>query len=155
MTRTELPETIETPRLTLRGWQFDDVNAVHSYARDEEWAQYLRMLPLPYQRRDAVEFIARQTLLDRVRRPSWAIVLDGEVVGGINLRLGGAAGERSEEGTATDGVPAGVIDWEFVRCAGLDDRVLRSPGRSCVWRAAAGAPVRWNCCGPRWAITRS
>jgi [ribosomal protein S5]-alanine N-acetyltransferase len=87
MTRTELPETIETPRLTLRGWQFDDVNAAHSCARDEAWAQYLRMPPLPNQRRDAVEFIARQTLLDRIRRPSWAIVLDREVVGGINLRL--------------------------------------------------------------------
>jgi [ribosomal protein S5]-alanine N-acetyltransferase len=87
MERSELPETIETGRLLLRGWRFEDEDAVLAYAQDEEWAQYLRMLPLPYERRHAVEFIARQILMDRVTHPSWAIVLAGEVVGGVNLRL--------------------------------------------------------------------
>lgn len=87
MERAALPEVIETERLSLRGWELDDVEDVLAYASDEEWARYLRILPRPYERRHAEEFIARQILADRVTRPAWAIVLDGSVVGGINLRL--------------------------------------------------------------------
>lgn len=87
MQTRELPEVIETARLRLRPWELADVDDVFSYARDEEWARYLRLLPAPYQRRHAEEFVARQVLLDRAEHPSWAIVLEGSVVGGINLRL--------------------------------------------------------------------
>jgi [ribosomal protein S5]-alanine N-acetyltransferase len=82
-----LPEVMETARLRLRGWELGDVEDVFSYARDEEWARYLRILPTPYHRRHAAEFVARQILLNRVTHPAWAIVLEGSVVGGINLRL--------------------------------------------------------------------
>lgn len=87
MERRPLPEVVETARLRLRGWELADVDDVLSYAQDEEWARYLRMLPRPYERRHAEEFVARQVLLDRASHPSWAIVLDGSVVGGINLRF--------------------------------------------------------------------
>lgn len=82
-----LPEVIETARLTLRPWTLDDVDDVYAYARDEEWARYLRLLPRPYERRHAEEFVAGQILADRVEHPAWAIVLDGSAVGGINVRL--------------------------------------------------------------------
>lgn len=58
-----------------------------SYAQDDEWSRYLRVLPKPYYRSHAEEFIARQVLLDRVTHPTWAIVLKESVVGGINLRI--------------------------------------------------------------------
>lgn len=58
-----------------------------AYARDPEWARFLRALPRPYRRVDAEKFVARQLLLDRVSHPSWAIVLEDTVIGGINLRI--------------------------------------------------------------------
>lgn len=85
--RDPLPEVIDTPRLRLRPWQLTDVDDVLTYAQDPEWSRYLRILPQPYTRRDAEEFVARQLLLDRSTHPAWAIVLEGSVVGGINLRF--------------------------------------------------------------------
>lgn len=80
-------DLIETARLTLRRWQLDDVGDVLAYAGDSEWSRYLRALPVPYTRRAAEEFVARQVLLDPAVHPAWAIVLKGTVVGGINLRF--------------------------------------------------------------------
>ncbi len=82
-----LPEVIRTARLRLRPWNLGDVDAVFGYARDEEWARYLRMLPSPYERVHAEGFVARQILLDRTTHPSWAVLLGDEVMGGVNLRL--------------------------------------------------------------------
>lgn len=82
-----LPETIATPRLTLRSFRFEDVDDVLAYADDEEWSKYLISVSHPYQRSDAVQFVARQVLLDRAVFPSWAVVVDGAVVGSINLRF--------------------------------------------------------------------
>lgn len=82
-----MPEVIETKRLMLRPWQLSDVDDVLAYAQDPEWSRYLHALPVPYTRRDAEQFVARQVLLDPALHPAWAIVLDGVVVGGINLRF--------------------------------------------------------------------
>lgn len=82
-----LPEVIETERLYLRAWQLNDVEDVLAYAQDPEWSRYLHAIPAPYSRRDAEQFVARQLLLDPESHPSWAIVLDGASVGGINLRF--------------------------------------------------------------------
>lgn len=87
MDRTPLPEIIETDRLRLRPWAITDVDDVLTYAQDPEWSRYLRVLPRPYGRGDAERFIARQLLLDRGAHPAWAIVIDGAVSGGINLRF--------------------------------------------------------------------
>lgn len=84
---TSLPEIIPTARLELRPWRLGDVDDVYSYAQDEEWSRYLRSLRRPYSRGDAERFIARQLLLDRATRPGWAVSLDGQVIGGINLRV--------------------------------------------------------------------
>jgi [ribosomal protein S5]-alanine N-acetyltransferase len=82
-----MPQVISTARLTLRRWQLSDAEDVLAYAQDPEWSRYLHVLPTPYERRHAEEFVARQVLLNPVLNPSWAVVLDGAVVGGINLRL--------------------------------------------------------------------
>jgi RimJ/RimL family protein N-acetyltransferase len=61
---------------------------VLSFAVDEEWSRYLIGVPHPYLRSDAVQFLARQTLLDRAVHATWAIVVRGAVVGGVNIRFG-------------------------------------------------------------------
>ena len=85
--RRALPEVIETERLRLRGWEASDAEDVFDYARDPEWSKFLRILPVPYAFADAEQFIVRQSRLDRVVHPGWAIDLDGSVIGGINLRF--------------------------------------------------------------------
>jgi ribosomal-protein-alanine N-acetyltransferase len=87
MDRPALPAVIETERLVLRPFRLDDVDEVFAYARDPEFTRYLRILPRPYEREHAIEFIARQILRDPVERPVWAITLDDTVIGGINLRF--------------------------------------------------------------------
>ena len=84
---TALPEIIETERLTLRPWRLDDVDDVLAYAQDGEWSRYLRLLPRPYHRSDAEQFVARQILRDRKTHPGWAVSLEDTVIGGLNLRL--------------------------------------------------------------------
>ncbi|CAN5649726.1 GNAT family protein [soil metagenome] len=86
MSDEQLPEIITTHRLVLRPYLLSDVDAVLAHAADPEWARYLPV-PIPYQRLDAEQFIARQILLDRSRNPAWAITWNAELVGGINVRI--------------------------------------------------------------------
>jgi ribosomal-protein-alanine N-acetyltransferase len=86
MKRVPLPDIINTARLVLRPYSLGDVDAVFSYAADEEWGRYLP-LPWPYVRKDAERFIAGQILMDRTVHPSWAIVFKNSVIGGINIRF--------------------------------------------------------------------
>jgi len=62
-------------RLRLRPWRFDDVDDVLAYADDPEWSRFLRLLPRPYTRDDAIRFVARQLIQDRIARPAWAVTL--------------------------------------------------------------------------------
>ena len=79
---------LTTPRLVLRPFSPTDVDDVFEYAHDPEWAQYLLdRVPQPYTRRNAEEFIARQMVASPEVQPSWAIVLDGVCIGGINLTV--------------------------------------------------------------------
>jgi ribosomal-protein-alanine N-acetyltransferase len=115
------PEVIETDRLVLRPWAFEDVADLLSYADDDEWGRYLPV-PRPYHEADARRFIAAQVLDDRQERPSWAIEHGGRVVGGINLcflcrfRIGelGYSVARAcwGRGLATEAVRA-IIDLSF------------------------------------------
>jgi [ribosomal protein S5]-alanine N-acetyltransferase len=86
MSPASVPDSLATARLELRPWRIDDVEAVLAYADDAQWARYLPV-PWPYLRQHAVEFIARQLLLDRQLHPSWAIVSSQKVIGGINIRF--------------------------------------------------------------------
>ena len=86
MSQPCLPEIIETPRLVLRPYRFEDLEDVFAYAVDEDWGRFLPV-PAPYSQKDAIDFIARMTLLDRRAHPAWAIVSSGRVVGGVNIRF--------------------------------------------------------------------
>ena len=82
-----LPE-LRTNRLVLRRFGPGDVADVFDYAKDPEWAEYLlTAVPQPYTRWNAEEFVARQMRASPEREPTWAIVLDGMVVGGIGFSV--------------------------------------------------------------------
>ena len=81
-----LPDIINTARLRLRPYRFQDVEDVLVFAMDQEWARYLPV-PQPYTRAEAEKFIAGQMLLDRENHASWAIEDTGAVIGGINIRF--------------------------------------------------------------------
>jgi len=120
--RSVLPKVIQTERLVLRPFLLGDVGDVFAYAQDPEWSRYLRILPRPYERKHAEQFIARQLLLDRASHPSWAITLDGAVIGGVNLRFNfehrsaeigySVAREQWRKGICTEAARA-VIDAAF------------------------------------------
>ena len=86
MNNSILPHTFRTERLLLRQWCFKDKNAVLGYASDEEWARYMPV-PQPYLSKHAVEFIARQVLLDPAAHCAYAIIFENQAVGGINIRF--------------------------------------------------------------------
>lgn len=81
------PSEIQTERLLLRPFRFSDLDDVIAYASDDEWSRHIFGLPRPYTRRSAEGFIARAVLTDWEREPMRAIVLEGKVIGGVNLRV--------------------------------------------------------------------
>lgn len=82
---TVRPTELQTERLLLRPFKFDDLDDVLDYATDEEWSHYLFAVARPYTRRDGEEFVAGAVLTDWAKQPMFAVVLDGKVIGGINL----------------------------------------------------------------------
>lgn len=86
MDRPQLPRALNTARLELRPFELDDADDILAYATDQEWGRFLPV-PRPYERIHVVEFLARQILLDRTDHPTWAIVHQGAVVGGVNIRF--------------------------------------------------------------------
>jgi len=115
---------LETERLLLRPFRLEDVDDVFEYASDPEWASFLpSTVPQPYTRKDAEEFVARGVLTDRETSPNWAIVLDGKVIGSIQLRiepsdergwLGYAIGKiHWGKGIMPEAVRA-VVEWGFL-----------------------------------------
>jgi len=80
------PIELHTERLLLRPFLLTDVDDVLGYASNEEWGRYLPV-PQPYTRRHAEEFVARAIEDWQGAIPTFATVLNGRVVGGINLRV--------------------------------------------------------------------
>ena len=119
--RNDLPE-LTTPRLVLRPFRPGDVDDVFEYAKDPEWAEFLRdAAPQPYTRRNAEEFIAGRMMAPGSQF-SWAIGLERAVVGGITLRVD-SKHERGEIGYSlakahwglglTAEAARAVVDWGF------------------------------------------
>ena len=114
---------LRTERLLLRPFGTADADDVYGYAKDPEWARFLLpMIPQPYTRRDAEEFIARRVVASWSIDSAFAIVLDSVVVGGINLHVD----ERHEKGELgyslarahwgkglTTEAARAVVDWGF------------------------------------------
>ena len=117
---------LRTKRLVLRPLRLEDVDDVFAYAADREWARYLPEVPHPYVRRHAEEFVARTVLTSWETNPTFAIVLDSRVIGGINLRvdvqnetgeIGYSIGRRYwGQGLMTETAQA-VVDWAFAEIA--------------------------------------
>ena len=136
------PEERRTARLLLRPFGPGDVDDVFEYAKDPEWAGYLvPAVPQPYTRRNAEEFIARQMRASAEKEDTWAIVLEGTVVGGVGISIDSRheTGElhyalaRGQWGRGLMTEAAGaVVDWSFAErglekvWAGADTRNLRS-----------------------------
>ena len=78
---------LKTDRLVLRPFQLEDVDDVLAYANDPELARYVPLIPQPYTRRDAEQFVAKNILGPWGTNPTFAIVLDATVIGGINLTI--------------------------------------------------------------------
>ena len=114
---------LETERLLLRPFQFEDVDHVLTYSQDPEFGRYLP-IPQPYTLGDAVEFVARKLLADWSTRPRFAIVLGRQVVGGIGLNINehheiaelgyGLARPLWNRGLTTEAARA-VVAWGFDR----------------------------------------
>ncbi len=80
------PKNFQSKRLIYRPYKFEDIDQILKYAADPEWSRYLPV-PVPYTRTDAEKFVASQLLLEWEKNPSWALALQGESIGGINIRL--------------------------------------------------------------------
>jgi ribosomal-protein-alanine N-acetyltransferase len=116
------PTEIRTERLLLRPFRFSDLDDVIAYASDDEWSRRVFGLPRPYTRRSGEEFIARAVLTDWEREPMRAIVLEGKVIGGVNLRVDRVHAvaeldysidrEHWGQGLATEAA-SHPIDWAF------------------------------------------
>jgi aminoglycoside 6'-N-acetyltransferase len=82
---SELPRVLATPRLSLRPWRLDDVDAVLAYATLPEWAEFLPV-PQPYLRGHAEDFLASQRLRDWKRVGGWALCVESDAPeGGLDL----------------------------------------------------------------------
>src|SRR5688500_8103336 len=81
-----LATQIYSERLRLRPFAMADAEALFAYSADPEWRRYQR-LPEPYDQAAADRFLAELVLQDRCVQPSWAIVVEGDVVGIVNLSL--------------------------------------------------------------------
>jgi RimJ/RimL family protein N-acetyltransferase len=81
-----IPDRLETERLVLRPWRFEDLPDLLAYATDPEWGLFLPV-PQPYTEEDGRRFIASQVLQDRRDRFAWAVSHEGRVIGGVDLFL--------------------------------------------------------------------
>src|SRR5436190_18537820 len=81
------PIVIRTERLTLRPFQDSDVEDALSYRDDVEFARFLPHIPQPFTRRDAEEFVATNMTEPWERSPTFAVVLDGRLIGTVNFEV--------------------------------------------------------------------
>ena len=130
---SKLPAAIRTRRLTLRRVRLEDVDDVFSFACEDIWMRLLPDARQPYELRDAERWVARRFLAPWRTEPTWAIEVDGRVVGwvGLNIEPEHAQAELSyavrpdlrSQGLATEAVRA-VVDRVF-----LDTQLGRVWGR--------------------------
>jgi ribosomal-protein-alanine N-acetyltransferase len=117
------PVELKTERLLLRPFRLADAADVFAYAKDPEWFRYLgRRMPRPYLRRDSDEYVAKRILAPWESNPTFAMVLDSTVIGGVGLKIResndhaelgyGLARIHWGEGLVTEAARA-VVDWGF------------------------------------------
>jgi ribosomal-protein-alanine N-acetyltransferase len=118
--------TLHTKRLLLRPFQSGDVDDALAYRDDELFAKFLPHIPQPFTRKDAEAFVARNMSEPWSLFPTFAVVLNGTVIGTTNLSideksrtamLGYALGRAWwGRGFATEAALA-VMEWGFASFA--------------------------------------
>ena len=81
------PTVLNTDRLLLRPFQDSDVEDALSYRDDREFARFLPHIPQPFTRRDAEAFVALNMSEPWERSPTFAVVLDGTLIGTVNFEV--------------------------------------------------------------------
>jgi RimJ/RimL family protein N-acetyltransferase len=84
-----IPKEIETERLKLRPPELRDVDAIFEIQSDAEWARH--QLTPPFTRRQAEQSVAYMVLCEWNTQANWAVTLDGETIGTVNLTFEMAA----------------------------------------------------------------
>jgi [ribosomal protein S5]-alanine N-acetyltransferase len=84
------PTEITTERLVLRPFGAGDVADALAYRDDREFARFLPHIPQPFTRRDAEAFVATNMAEPWDRSPTFAVVLDGRVIGTVNFEVDAA-----------------------------------------------------------------
>ena len=81
------PTELRTDRLHLRPFRAGDVDDALAYRDDPEFARFLPHVPSPFTRADAEAFVARNMAEPWETSPVFAVVLDGTVIGTLNLEI--------------------------------------------------------------------
>ena len=81
------PTELRTERLLLRPFRIDDVADALAYRNDLEFARFLTHVPHPFTRQNAEAFVALNMSEPWERSPTFAVVLDGRMIGTVNLEV--------------------------------------------------------------------
>ena len=113
---------LRTARLQLRRFEPGDVDDALAYRDDREFARFLPHIPQPFTRADAEAFVRRNIEEPWQQLPTFAVVLDGRVIGTVNLEIDAAsrtamlgyaiARAHWGRGIAVEAARA-VLDWAF------------------------------------------
>src|SRR6266498_526123 len=96
---------LRTERLVLRPFQMSDVADALAYRDDAEFARFLSHIPQPFTRHDAEAFVRLNISVQWDQSPTFAVVLDGKVIGTVNLEV------TPESRTAMVGYAIGRAWW--------------------------------------------
>jgi ribosomal-protein-alanine N-acetyltransferase len=88
-----LQTQLHTERLLLRPFHVGDVADAFAYRNDTEFARFLPHIPQPFTRENAEAFVALNMSEPWERSPTFAVVLDGRVIGTVNFEVNGEKGE--------------------------------------------------------------
>ena len=88
---TEPHTELHTARLLLRPFRVEDAADAHAYRDDPEFARYLPHIPQPFTRADAEAFVAQNMTEPWATSPTFAVVLDGRLIGTVNFEVDPAA----------------------------------------------------------------
>lgn len=85
------PTELHTPRLLLRPFQPRDVDDALEYRNDPEFVRFLSHIPFPFTREDAERFVQTNMSEPWDRSPTFAVVLQGRVIGTVNFEVNAEA----------------------------------------------------------------
>jgi RimJ/RimL family protein N-acetyltransferase len=129
------PATLRTPRLVLDQPTLDDVELITGYCQDPIFERFM-VTPWPYRRENAIGFVVDYVPVawDSDTEFTWALRLDGELIGMVGFRTGHRdigfwlGGPHRGNGYMTEATGA-VLDWVFEQ--GFDEVLWECfPGNS-------------------------